>query len=291
MNGDNTNDAPNQPVNLDNGDTPYAAIFATTTPPAATAAAAYNIAHYAHFLSFGLKLDTEVFSKGNIKNMYDKETFDTKPVPDVPDSDTPESAAQHAGSTDSNYPYSLRNCTPPPTPPTQPKTIKISWRKLMIKLQSNPPLPPTHLTLIPLMLPPKIMAPPTPFSHIHREIANLPPTQPIPRKTRKRGKWKLMIKLQSTPTLPTMHLSLITPMLLPKMLDSLTTIPHIHWEIANPPPTPSPWKTIKKKENTMAINTNFTPPPDPLSPNADNSNTYAQDSVSTESYIPYLLRN
>ena len=139
MNGDNTNDAPNQPVNLDNGDTPYAAIFATTTPPAATAAAAYNIAHYAHFLSFGLKLDTEVFSKGNIKNMYDKETFDTKPVPDVPDSDTPESAAQHAGSTDSNYPYSLRNCTPPPYPTNTTKNHKNKLKKIDDKVTIEPP--------------------------------------------------------------------------------------------------------------------------------------------------------
>ena len=50
----------------------------------------------------------------------------------------------------------------------------------MTKTTLTPPLPPTYPTLIPPMPPPNIMAPQTPISHIHLEIAinvaKLPPT-------------------------------------------------------------------------------------------------------------------
>ena len=72
MNDNSAKDATNLPVILDNGATPYSAVFAAATSAIATDA---------HFLSSGLKLDTELFSKGTIKNMADKDTIDTTPDP------------------------------------------------------------------------------------------------------------------------------------------------------------------------------------------------------------------
>ena len=110
MNDDAANNATNQPVTLENEDTPGFAVFAAANP-AATAAAvdATTIAPDSHFLSHGIKLDTELFSKGNIKNMADKDKFDVSPDPDLPNADTPDASAQDSGSTDSNYPYSFIN--------------------------------------------------------------------------------------------------------------------------------------------------------------------------------------
>ena len=90
----------NQPVTLDNESTLDAAAFSDAAP--ATSAA---IALDAHFISSGIKLDIEIFPKGNIKKMVDKETTDTTPAPESHDADTPDTYAQDSGSTDSNSPY------------------------------------------------------------------------------------------------------------------------------------------------------------------------------------------
>ena len=52
------------------------------------------------------KLGTELFSRGNVKNMADKDTIDTTPDHDSPNADTLGVASQDADSTDSNFPYS-----------------------------------------------------------------------------------------------------------------------------------------------------------------------------------------
>ena len=70
-----------------------------------------------------------------------------------------------------------------------------------IRKQSTPPLPLNHLTLITLMLLPKIMDPLTPITHIRWEISNLPPTPTTQGKIRKISKIILMIKLKLTPPL------------------------------------------------------------------------------------------
>ena len=41
--------------------------------------------------------------------MADKDTINTTPVPKAPDTNTPEFAAQYAGSTNSYLPYLLKN--------------------------------------------------------------------------------------------------------------------------------------------------------------------------------------
>ena len=41
--------------------------------------------------------------------MADKDTINTTPYPDAPNSCNPEAAAQDSGSTDSTYPYALIN--------------------------------------------------------------------------------------------------------------------------------------------------------------------------------------
>ena len=108
MNENTTNDDTNQPITLNNEVTLDAAVFAAAA--SSTTAAAFAIAPDAHFLSSGLKLDTELVLKGNINNMDYTDTIETTPAPDSTDSDTLNAAAQYAGSTDSNSPYSLRNC-------------------------------------------------------------------------------------------------------------------------------------------------------------------------------------
>ena len=76
----------------------------SATVPATTAATnvtdASAIAPDANFLPSGLKLYTELFLKGNINNMADKDTIDTTPAPDTNDSYTPDNSAQDAVSTD-----------------------------------------------------------------------------------------------------------------------------------------------------------------------------------------------
>ena len=117
MNDAAANDTTDWPINLNNEATPYNAVFTPATPAVTAATAAAAISPDAHFISSGIKLDTELFLKGNINNMADKDTIDTTPDPDTPSSDTPDASAQDAGSTDSNSPYSLRNRNFAPTPP------------------------------------------------------------------------------------------------------------------------------------------------------------------------------
>ena len=99
MNDDNENKTTNQPVTLKNEATPDAAFFA----------AAIVISPYAHLLSSGLKLDTELFSKKYINKMADNNKISATSDPDAPDADNPNSLSQDSGSTDSNSPYSLIN--------------------------------------------------------------------------------------------------------------------------------------------------------------------------------------
>ena len=96
MNNDTVNTATNQPVTINNDATPDSDFFAANDA---------NIAPDAYFLSSGIKLDTEIFSKGDINNMADKYTINTTPVPNLLNADTPKSAAQDDSSTDSNPPY------------------------------------------------------------------------------------------------------------------------------------------------------------------------------------------
>ena len=108
----------------------------------------------------------------------------------------------------------------PPTPPTPWKTRK-RRKKNDDTVTIDTPLPPTHPTLLPPMLSPKILAPPTPMSHLHWEIPDFPPTPRTPWKTRKIWEIKLMIKIQFKPPLPPMHPEMIPPMILPKK--------RLHW--------------------------------------------------------------
>ena len=116
MSYDSANDAIDQPITLENEYTPDTSIFAAAAPVANAAddAATPTIAPDAHFLSSGLKLYTELFSKGKINNMADKDTINATPAPNAPNSDNPDAVAQYYGSADSNSPYSLRNLKFPP---------------------------------------------------------------------------------------------------------------------------------------------------------------------------------
>ena len=113
MNDNAVKKAINQPFTLNNEATPDATIFAAAAPNA-TSASTSVIYPDAQFLSPGLKLDTELFSKGNIQNMDNKNTIDTNPSPYAPYADTPNASARDSGSTDSNSPYSLINRKFPP---------------------------------------------------------------------------------------------------------------------------------------------------------------------------------
>ena len=127
------------------------------------------------------------YSTNTMKNQKKKEnkidekvTVDTVPAADATSADTPNASSQDDFSTVSNSKYSLRNYKFPPTSPPRQKTEK---KEDVIDDKDNydtPPLTPTHPTLIPPMPPPKVMAPQTPISHIHWEIAiniaKLPPT-------------------------------------------------------------------------------------------------------------------
>ena len=112
-----------------------------------------------------------------------KDTIDTTHDPYSPKAYTPDASTQDSGSTDSNSPYSLRNHKFAPYSDNTMKTQKNKENKLMVKLQYMPPLTLMHLELIPPILTPKILSPLTPIPHIHWEIANLPPTPPLPWKT------------------------------------------------------------------------------------------------------------
>ena len=141
MNDNVANDVIDRPVTLGNEAIPDAAIFAVAAP-AATVAAAADIAPDAHFLLSELKLDTEILSKVNIKNMDVKDTIDTTPVPDSPDADTPDAAAQDTGSTDSIFSYLLRNRKFAPYSTNIMKIQKKEENKINDKVTiNNPPDP------------------------------------------------------------------------------------------------------------------------------------------------------
>ena len=64
-----------------------------------------------------------------------------------------------------------------------------------------------------------------------------------------------------------MHLTLIPPTLMNKMMAPLSPIPHIHWEIANLSPTPpTPQKTRKIKKIKLMIKLQYIPPVKPTHP-------------------------
>ena len=62
-----------------------------------------------------------------------------------------------------------------------------------------------------------------------------------------------MIKLQSEPPLTLNHSDLIHQMIPPNILDPLTPIPHIHWEIENSPLLQHHYENPEKerKENLL----------------------------------------
>ena len=155
MNNKTANNATNWPITLDNESTPDSTVFDATAPASTTSAAAAAISPDSDFLLSGLKLNTDLFKKGNINNMADKDKMDSTLAPNKVNDYNPDYYAQDDDCTNSNFLYSLRNRVPP----TLLKIIKISKIKLMVKLQSTPSLFPTHPTLIPPMLLPKIMAP------------------------------------------------------------------------------------------------------------------------------------
>ena len=103
MNNDAVNNPADQSVTIKA--TPDTAVF----PVAAPSATAVDISPDNHFLSSEIKMDTELFLKGDIKKMADKEKIDATPDPNAPDDHTPNTADQDDGSTDSNYPYLLIN--------------------------------------------------------------------------------------------------------------------------------------------------------------------------------------
>ena len=107
MNDDAANNATNQPISLKNDAIQYASVFNVATP--SDTAAASTIALDAYFLSSRLKLDNEIFSKGNINHMADEDTLYTTSDPNAPNNDTSNASAQDSVSTDFNSPYSLIN--------------------------------------------------------------------------------------------------------------------------------------------------------------------------------------
>ena len=133
MNDNSANDATNQPVTLDNKATPDAAIF---------------VPAIARFLSSDIKLGIEIFSKGNIKKISDKDTIDTTPSYDVPNNDNNNATTQDYGSNDSNSPYSLRNRIFAPYSTTTIKNQKKNKNKIDDKDKFDTPLSPTHLKLV-----------------------------------------------------------------------------------------------------------------------------------------------
>ena len=94
-----------------------------------------------------------------------------------------------------------------------------------------------------------------------------------------------------------MHLKMIPQMLHPKIIAPLNPVYHIHWEISNLPTTaptpPTPWKIGKRRNIKLMKKLQSAPPPPnaPYAPESDTSNDSAQNSVSTDSYLTYSLRN
>ena len=88
MNNSVANGATNRPVTTDNEATPDASVFAAANPATTTTAFSYTIYDDDHLIPLGGKLDTEIFLKGNIKNMDDKDTIDTTLAPDTDTTNT-----------------------------------------------------------------------------------------------------------------------------------------------------------------------------------------------------------
>ena len=74
MNRNAAKGATNRPITLNNESTLDNSVFSDTAPDATAVVAATDISPDAHLLPSGIKLDTQIFSKGNIKNMDDKDT-------------------------------------------------------------------------------------------------------------------------------------------------------------------------------------------------------------------------
>ena len=121
----------------------------------------------------------------------DKVTINTPYDPGTTGDDTPNNPYQDSGSTDSYLLYSLKKFKFAPYSTTTMKNQKNKERKFMIKLESTPPLLPTHPVLIPPTIPPKMLPPMTPIPHSQWEIKDSPPTPSPPQKTRKerKGNW------------------------------------------------------------------------------------------------------
>ena len=112
-----------------------------------------------------------------------------------------------------------------PTPTPTPQKI---W-KLMIKLLSNTPLPPTLFQLFNQRLLHNILIWKSPSTHIHSEIVILMPPPPLSTPPRKTQKLKWMIKLLSTiPLPPKLHPTPLTT-ILTKYLARQSPTPYIHW--------------------------------------------------------------
>ena len=78
MNDDAKNNTTHQTINIKNQSTPDATISNTSNPSAYAAA---DIAPNANSLSLGLKTDTDIFLKGNVNNMANKDKINTNPDP------------------------------------------------------------------------------------------------------------------------------------------------------------------------------------------------------------------
>ena len=114
--------------------------------------------------------------------MADKDTIYTTPTLDTPGSDTPNASAQDSGSTDSNSQYSLRNHKLAPYSTTTMKNQKKKKKKIDYKDTTNTnPAPDAPGADTPNDSS-HTMAPQTPISHIHREIAiNIEKPPPTPK--------------------------------------------------------------------------------------------------------------
>ena len=137
MNDDAMNNATNQPATLDNEATPDAAVFSAT-------AAAVAIAPDPHFLTSGLKIDTEILLNGNLNDMADKDTLNTPPATNAPDDNTPNADVQNAGSTDSSSPHSLINHKLTPYSTNTMKNQKKKEKKIDDKFTTDTPLLPPN---------------------------------------------------------------------------------------------------------------------------------------------------
>ena len=164
----------------------------------------------------------------------------------------------------------------------------LGWNKsCLIRKQSTPPMPPTHPTLIPPTLPPKMLSPLTLIPHIHWEIANSPPTPPTPWKTRKEGK-QIDDKVTINNTLYQNAPGTDTPNASAQYAGSAdSNSPYSLGNCKFAAYSITTMKNQKKKENQTYDKGTFDTPHAPDAPGADTPNTYAQYSVSTDSYLPH----